>query len=139
MSKLWEDLKKNMKDWSSAAVEKAEEVSKIAVAKTEELTRISKIKLEIHQLQRDQSKLYEKIGKKVIEHFADNDTLKADDIDSLKSSADEINRLTQAIHEKELKIQTIKEESGIEEDEASIETDVSTVEEKDEEKKTEED
>mgnify|MGYP000368205164 CR=1 FL=1 len=37
------DLKKNMKDWSSAAVEKAEEVSKIAVAKTEELTKISKI------------------------------------------------------------------------------------------------
>ena len=37
MTKLWNDLKKNMKDWSSAAVEKAEEVSKIAVAKTEEL------------------------------------------------------------------------------------------------------
>jgi len=36
MTKLWNDLKKNMKDWSTAAVEKAEEVSKIAVAKTEE-------------------------------------------------------------------------------------------------------
>ena len=46
MTKLWNDLKKNMKDWSSAAVEKAEEVSKIAVAKTEELTKISKIKIE---------------------------------------------------------------------------------------------
>ena len=49
MSKLWGDLKQNMKEWSSAAVEKAEEVSKVAVAKTEELTKISKIKLEIHQ------------------------------------------------------------------------------------------
>ena len=38
MSKLWNDLKHNMKEWSSAAVEKAEEVSKVAVAKTEELT-----------------------------------------------------------------------------------------------------
>ena len=52
MSKLWDDLKHNMKEWSSAAVEKAEEVSKVAVAKTEELTKISKIKLEVHQLQR---------------------------------------------------------------------------------------
>ena len=51
MTKLWNDLKQNMKDWSSAAVEKAEEVSKIAVAKTEELTKISKIKIEVHQLQ----------------------------------------------------------------------------------------
>ena len=49
MTKLWNDLKQNMKDWSSAAVEKAEEVSKIAVAKTEELTKISKIKIEEHQ------------------------------------------------------------------------------------------
>ena len=26
MSKIWDDLKSNMKDWSNAAVEKAEEV-----------------------------------------------------------------------------------------------------------------
>ena len=62
MTKLWNDLKKNMKDWSSAAVEKAEEVSKIAVAKTEELTKISKIKIEDHQLQRELSKNYEKMS-----------------------------------------------------------------------------
>ena len=47
MSKLWDDLKKNMKDWGSVAVEKAEEVSKIAVAKTEEITKISKIKCKV--------------------------------------------------------------------------------------------
>ena len=40
MSKLWDDLKDNMKEWGTAAVEKAEEVSKVAVAKTEELTKI---------------------------------------------------------------------------------------------------
>ena len=27
MSKIWDDLKSNVKDWSNAAVEKAEEVS----------------------------------------------------------------------------------------------------------------
>ena len=47
MSKLWDDLKDNMKDWSVTAVEKAEEMSKIAVAKTEEMTRISKVKFDI--------------------------------------------------------------------------------------------
>lgn len=65
MSKLWDDLKKNMKDWSSVAVEKAEEVSKIAVAKTEELTKISKIKIDIHQLTREQNRLHENLGRLV--------------------------------------------------------------------------
>ena len=65
MSKLWNDLKHNMKEWSSAAVEKAEEVSKVAVAKTEELTKISKIKLVIHQLQRDVHRTSEDLGQLV--------------------------------------------------------------------------
>ena len=68
MSKLWDDLKDNMKDWSVTAVEKAEEMSKIAVAKTEEMTRISKVKFEIHQLHREMNKAYENLGKLVFEH-----------------------------------------------------------------------
>ena len=72
MTKLWNDLKKNMKDWSTAAVEKAEEVSKIAVAKTEELTKISKIKIEDHQLQRELSKNYEEMGRMVTRHAKDD-------------------------------------------------------------------
>ena len=68
MSKLWDDLKDNMKDWSVTAVEKAEEMSKIAVAKTEEMTRISKVKFEIHQLHREMNKVYENLGKLVFEH-----------------------------------------------------------------------
>ena len=68
MSKLWKDLKENMKDWSSSAVEKAEEMSKIAMAKTEEMTRISKLKFDIHQLLRDIAKENEKLGKLVYQH-----------------------------------------------------------------------
>ena len=68
MSKLWDDLKDNMKDWSASAVEKAEEMSKIAVAKTEEMTRISKVKFEIHQLYREMDKIYADLGKLVYEH-----------------------------------------------------------------------
>lgn len=68
MSKLWDDLKENMKDWSNSAVEKAEEMSRIAMAKTEEMTRISKIKFEIHQLQRDMNRAYEELGKLAYSH-----------------------------------------------------------------------
>ncbi|MFL2983137.1 MAG: hypothetical protein ACJZ12_01945 [Candidatus Neomarinimicrobiota bacterium] len=68
MSKLWDDLKENMKDWSTSAVEKAEEMSRIAVAKTEEMTRISKIRFEIHQLQRNMNNVYEKLGKLAYSH-----------------------------------------------------------------------
>ena len=68
MSKLWDDLKENMKDWSNSAVEKAEEMSRIAVSKTEEMTRISKIRFEIHQLQRNINTSYEKLGKLAYNH-----------------------------------------------------------------------
>ena len=68
MSKLWDDLKDNMKDWSATAVEKAEEMSKIAVAKTEEMTRISKAKFDIHQLYKEMNKVYEDLGKLAYRH-----------------------------------------------------------------------
>mgnify|MGYP001158523409 CR=1 FL=1 len=63
MTKLWDDLKDNMKEWSTSAVEKAEEMSRVALNKTEELTRISKIKYDILQLQRQINKLYENLGR----------------------------------------------------------------------------
>ena len=68
MSKLWDDLKDNMKDWSLTAVEKAEEMSKMAVAKTEEMTLISKVKFEIHQLHREINQVYENLGKLAYKH-----------------------------------------------------------------------
>ena len=68
MSKLWDDLKDNMKDWSVSAVEKAEEMSKIAVAKTEQMTRISKVKFEIHQIYRELDKVYADLGKLAYKH-----------------------------------------------------------------------
>ena len=62
MNKLWDDLKDNMKEWGASAVEKAEEISRVAVAKGEEFTKISKLKFDILQLQKDKSKIYEKLG-----------------------------------------------------------------------------
>lgn len=115
MTKLWDDLKKNMKDWSSAAVEKAEEVSKLAVAKTEELTKISKEKIAIHQLERDQIKLYEKIGKLVFEHSKSNEILTYAESADIKNLFGQVAGLSVAIKEKEGKIQKIREMHDIDE------------------------
>ena len=110
MTKLWNDLKKNMKDWSTAAVEKAEEVSKIAVAKTEELTKISKIKIEEHQLQRELSKNYEEMGRMVTRHAKDDNLVNFSGNQKFFNLVEKIDKLQVEIDAKEAAIQRIKEE-----------------------------
>ena len=116
MSKLWEDLKENMKDWSSSAVEKAEEMSKIAMAKTEEMTRISKLKFDIHQLLRDIAKENEKLGKLVYQHT------KNDHMATFSGNSDffelitKIDLLKEKIIKKKDSIEKIKFEYDINED-----------------------
>ena len=117
MSKLWDDLKENMKDWSNSAVEKAEEMSRIAMAKTEEMTRISKIKFEIHQLQRDMNRAYEELGK-----LAYSQT-KKDHMATFSGNTDffeivsRVDLIKEEISVKELDIEKIKQEYGIEDHE----------------------
>ena len=110
MTKLWNDLKKNMKDWSTAAVEKAEEVSKIAVAKTEELTKISKIKIEEHQLQRELSKNYEEMGRMVTRHAKDDNMVNFSGNQEFFNLVEKIDKIQVEIDTKEAAIQRIKEE-----------------------------
>tara|TARA_S200000501_G_scaffold189208_1_gene178041 strand:+ start:1978 stop:2400 length:423 start_codon:yes stop_codon:yes gene_type:complete len=123
MSKLWSDLKENMKDWSTSAVEKAEEVSRMAMAKTEEMTRISKIKFEIHQLNREMTKAYEKLGK-----FAYNHT-KEDHMATFSGNTDffgivsKVENLKEEIILKEGEIEKIKLEYGINDNDLKNEVD----------------
>ena len=123
MSKLWADLKENMKDWSTTAVEKAEEVSRMAMAKTEEMTRISKIKFEIHQLNREMTKAYEKLGK-----FAYNHT-KEDHMATFSGNTDffgivsKVENLKEEIILKEGEIEKIKLEYGIDDNDLKNEED----------------
>ena len=65
MSKLWEEIKENVKEWSSTAIEKAEEVSKLAVEKTGDFTKVSKIKLDIRQVNKDIDETFEDLGRYV--------------------------------------------------------------------------
>ena len=113
MSKIWDDLKSNMKDWSNAAVEKAEEVSKVAVAKTEELTKISKIKLVIHQLQRDKNKEISALGKLVYNHSKEANMSNFTGNSEFFSHVEKIDSLNVQIIEKENEIKKIKTESTI--------------------------
>lgn len=115
MTKLWDDLKKNMKDWGSVAVEKAEEVSKIAVAKTEELTRISKIKLDVHQLQRDLGKTYENLGRLVAFHAKEENMVNFTGNKEFYRSLQKIDEIQGKISDKEAEIQKVKDEFNIEE------------------------
>ena len=109
MSKLWDDLKGNMKDWSVTAVEKAEEMSKIAVAKTEEMTRISKVKFEIHQLHREMNKVYENLGKLAFEHTKNEHMASFSGNKDFFSLVNKIEDLKVKIKMKEKDIDDIKE------------------------------
>ena len=111
MSKIWDDLKSNMKDWSNAAVEKAEEVSKVAVAKTEELTKISKIKLVVHQLQRDKNKEISVLGKLVYNHSKEANMSNFTGNTEFFSHVEKIDSLNMQIIEKENEIKEIKTET----------------------------
>jgi len=113
MTKLWNDLKKNMKDWSSAAVEKAEEVSKIAVAKTEELTKISKIKIEEHQLQRELSTLFEDMGRMVTKYAKNENMVNFSGNQEFFQLIEKIDKVQLKIDKKITDIRDIKEEYNI--------------------------
>ena len=114
MNKLWDDLKDNMKEWGVSAVEKAEEISRVAVAKGEEFTKISKLKFDILQLQKDESKFYEKLGKLVYKKTNESNISNfTGDVEYFKI-IEQINKCSIEISGKEEEIIFIKKEYGIE-------------------------
>lgn len=115
MTNIWDDLKKNVKDWSSSAVEKAEEVSKRAVSKTEELTKIGRMKLELHQLKKDLGRVYEEVGKYTYSHFLNRKTLKVEGNQDLAGYWKEIETLKQKINDKDKLLQNTREAVATEE------------------------
>ena len=115
MSKLWDDLKDNMKDWSTSAVEKAEEMSRIAMAKTEEMPRISKIKFEIHQLHRDMNKAYEKLGKLAFSQIKEDNMASFSGNNDFFQIVSKVESLAEQIQKKKEEIENIKLEYGIDE------------------------
>ena len=115
MSKLWDDLKKNMKDWGSVAVEKAEEVSKIAVAKTEEITKISKLKIDIHQLQKERTKTFEQLGQFVGQQAKEDNMVNFTGNTEFFTFVQKLDELNELIEKKDGEIQNIKNEYNLKE------------------------
>jgi hypothetical protein len=66
-SKLMGDMLKGLREFGSAALDKAEEYGKIASDKAEELTKLGKIKLDLHQLTRSRSKQLAELGELVFD------------------------------------------------------------------------
>ena len=114
MNKLWDDLKDNMKEWGASAVEKAEEISRVAVAKGEEFTKISKLKFDILQLQKDKSKIYEKLGKLVYQKTQNNNMSNFTGNTEFFNFIEDVNNCQSIIQGKEDEIVFIKKEYGIE-------------------------
>ena len=114
MNKLWDDLKDNMKEWGTSAVEKAEEISRVAVAKGEEFTKISKLKFDILQLQKDKSKIYEKLGKLVYQKTQNSNMSNFTGNTEFFNFIEDLNNCQSDILRKEDEIVMIKKEYGIE-------------------------
>ena len=128
MSKLWEDLKENMRDWSASAVEKAEEVSRMAMAKTEEMTRISKIKFEIHQLQRQMNKDFEKLGKLAYSRTKEDHMATFSGNTDFFKIVSRVEKIREEISRKEDEIENIKLEYGINDNDLNNQSNLSNLE-----------
>ena len=128
MSRLFDDLKETVKEWTTVAVEKAEEVGKIAVAKTEEVSRISKIKLEVHQHERDLAKVYERLGRFVGGHAKEENMANFTGNTEFFDMVQKVDRIQSLLDEKKDDIQRVKDEYKL--DDSDIATVDDVVEEK---------
>ena len=124
MNKLWDDLKDNMKEWGASAVEKAEEISRVAVAKGEEFTKISKLKYDISQLRKDETKIYEKLGRLVFEKTQHNNMANFTGNTEFFSFVEEVNSVSADVTEKEIEIIAIKKEYGINDSDLEMSSDI---------------
>jgi|TARA_B110000495_G_scaffold47800_1_gene39845 hypothetical protein len=124
MNKLWDDLKDNMKEWGASAVEKAEEISRVAVAKGEEFTKISKLKYDISQLRKDETKIYEKLGRLVFEKTQHNNMANFTGNTEFFSFVEEVNSVSADVTEKEIEIISIKKEYGIDDSDLEMSSDI---------------
>ncbi len=107
-SKLMGDMMKGLRDFGSAALDKAEEYGKIASEKAEELTKLGKIKLDIHQLNRSRTKNLSDLGELV---FNLGEEKKLKDLAKHESYAtliQSIKNLDVEIKEKEAQAETVE-------------------------------
>ena len=110
MSNLWKEIKDNVKEWSSAAIKKADEVSKLAVEKTGDFTKISKIKLDIRQTQKDIDKNFEDLGRYIYMQVKDKNVTSFKTHNEFNDSIKKLDEFKSKINNFEKEIDNIKKE-----------------------------
>ena len=110
MSNIWDDLKKNLKVWGSAAAVKAEEFGKAAASKTEEITKIGRVKLQMHQLQRELDKTLQALGEFVFGATDDENVSNFTGNEKYYATIEKAKILKLKIAEKEGEIEKIRQE-----------------------------
>lgn len=110
MSKFWDDLKKNLRVWGNTAAEKAEEFGKVAASKTEEMTKIGRVKLQMHQLQRDLDDIFQAMGEFVFVATDDENISTFTGNEKYYSFIEKAKNLKLQIAEKQAEIERIKQE-----------------------------
>jgi len=118
MSNLWKEIKDNVKEWSSAAIKKADEVSKLAVEKTGDFTKISKIKLDIRQTQKDIDKNFEDLGRYIYMQVKDKNATDFKTNSEFTDSIKKLDEFKSKINNFEKEIDNIKKE--VEEAEVAV-------------------
>ncbi|MCF7922590.1 MAG: hypothetical protein K9M55_07805 [Candidatus Marinimicrobia bacterium] len=106
-SKLMNDMIKGLRDFGSAAMDKAEEYGKIASDKAEELTKQGKIKLDIHQLNRSRTKLLSELGEFVFNLGEEKNFKKLAEHENYLALAKSIKELDKEIQKKETQAEHI--------------------------------
>lgn len=110
MSNIWKEIKDNVKEWSAAAIEKAEEVSKLAVEKTGDFTKISKIKLDIRQTQKDIDNTFEDLGRHVYMQVKDKNVTSFKTDTDFSDTINKLDNFKTKIKNFENEIDNIKQE-----------------------------
>ncbi len=120
---IWDDIKKNIREVGSVAAEKAEELGKVAATKTEELTKVGKAKLELHQLERDLDKCFASIGKFVFDSTNGENVANFTGNDKYFKYIEEVREIHESIKQKEDRLEEIRNEYNISEEEPTELTD----------------
>lgn len=110
MSNLWKEIKDNVKEWSTAAIKKADEVSKLAVEKTGDFTKISKIKLDIRQTQKDIDNAFEDLGRYVFMQVKDKNVTSFKTNTEFNDTINKLDNFKTKIKNFEKEIDNIKKE-----------------------------
>ncbi len=111
-STLMNDMIKGLRDFGSAAMEKAEEYGKIATEKAEELTKLGKIKLDIHQLNRSRIKQLAELGELVFNLSEESKLAKLGKHENFVVLTKSIKDLDAEIKEKEAQAEQVETEEG---------------------------